>query len=102
MVSKMVHNYKNSERLKTVKDSTIFFSKENNNNNVFRVPWIEHVVVVVSPGKHHELEAILEEFGHTKVGLTLGHSTRHRSIFAGVQELGKCEWTNSFPAQTVI
>ncbi|XP_015776462.1 PREDICTED: isoprenoid synthase domain-containing protein-like [Acropora digitifera] len=51
------------------------------------VPWIKEIVVPISENYVKEGQQILKEFLHTKVRLTPGGTTRHRSIFSGIQAL---------------
>ncbi|KAG7469633.1 hypothetical protein MATL_G00130960 [Megalops atlanticus] len=50
-----------------------------------RVAWIENIVVVVAKDNLDLMVNIVQQFGHKKVTVVLGGSTRHRSIFKGLQ-----------------
>ncbi|KAG9345228.1 hypothetical protein JZ751_009774 [Albula glossodonta] len=50
-----------------------------------RVGWIEHIVVVVAKDNLDLMVTIVQQFGHKKVKVVLGGSTRHRSIFNGLK-----------------
>ncbi|KAI1886112.1 hypothetical protein AGOR_G00210660 [Albula goreensis] len=50
-----------------------------------RVGWIEHIVVVVAKDNLDLMVTIVQQFGHNKVKVVLGGSTRHRSIFNGLK-----------------
>ncbi|MFT7805322.1 isoprenoid synthase domain-containing protein isoform X2 [Arapaima gigas] len=50
-----------------------------------RVAWIEHIVVVVAKENLHQMMDIIQQFSHKKVTVVLGGSTRHRSIFKGLE-----------------
>lgn len=55
----------------------------------FRASWIQDVVVVVAEENAEQMSAIIQRFGHRKVRLVAGGSTRHRSIRNGVQALAE-------------
>lgn len=50
-----------------------------------RLPWIGTVVVVVATENHDLMLNIVLKFNHTKVKVVHGGTTRHRSIFNGLQ-----------------
>ncbi|XP_031560531.1 D-ribitol-5-phosphate cytidylyltransferase-like [Actinia tenebrosa] len=52
-----------------------------------RVRWMKEIVVPVAEDTLEHMQQILKNFNHTKVRLTLGGNTRHKSIFSGVKEL---------------
>ncbi|XP_046895444.1 D-ribitol-5-phosphate cytidylyltransferase [Hypomesus transpacificus] len=54
-----------------------------------RVPWIESIAVVVAKENLGLMTDIIQKFHHRKVKVVHGGSTRHRSIFNGIQAL--CE-----------
>lgn len=54
-----------------------------------RVSWIQEVVVVVAKENLDRMRDIVQRFGHRKVRLVTGGSTRHRSIWNGVQALAE-------------
>ncbi|XP_042627395.1 D-ribitol-5-phosphate cytidylyltransferase-like isoform X3 [Cyprinus carpio] len=58
-----------------------------------RLPWIGTVVVVVSKENHDLMLNIVQKFNHTKVNVIHGGTTRHRSIFNGLQAF--CSTSNS-------
>uniref|UniRef100_A0A9J8D0X0 D-ribitol-5-phosphate cytidylyltransferase n=1 Tax=Cyprinus carpio carpio TaxID=630221 RepID=A0A9J8D0X0_CYPCA len=58
-----------------------------------RLPWIGTVVVVVSKENHDLMLNIVQKFNHTKVNVVHGGTTRHRSIFNGLQAF--CSTSNS-------
>lgn len=58
-----------------------------------RLPWIGTVVVVVSKENHDLMLNIVQKFNHTKVNVLHGGTTRHRSIFNGLQAF--CSTSNS-------
>ncbi|XP_029695056.1 D-ribitol-5-phosphate cytidylyltransferase isoform X2 [Takifugu rubripes] len=54
-----------------------------------RVSWIQDVVVVVAKENLDQMSGIVQRFGHRKVRVVTGGSTRHRSIYNGVQALAE-------------
>ncbi|XP_028835817.1 D-ribitol-5-phosphate cytidylyltransferase isoform X2 [Denticeps clupeoides] len=56
-----------------------------------RVPWIERIVVVVAKESHSLMTDIVEKFNHAKVKIVHGGSTRHRSIFCGLQAFAETD-----------
>ncbi|XP_050984435.1 D-ribitol-5-phosphate cytidylyltransferase [Labeo rohita] len=50
-----------------------------------RLSWIGTVVVVVAKENHDLMLNIVQKFNHTKVKVVHGGTTRHRSIFNGLQ-----------------
>lgn len=54
---------------------------------LFRVSWIQDIVVVVATENVDQMSDIVQRFGHRKVRVVTGGSTRHRSICKGVQAL---------------
>ncbi|TRY85682.1 hypothetical protein DNTS_013267 [Danionella cerebrum] len=50
-----------------------------------RLSWIGTIVVVVPKENHDLMLDIVQKFNHTKVTVVNGGSTRHRSIFNGLQ-----------------
>lgn len=50
-----------------------------------RLSWISTVVVVVATENHDLMLNIVRKFNHTKVKVVHGGTTRHRSIFNGLQ-----------------
>ncbi|XP_059370049.1 D-ribitol-5-phosphate cytidylyltransferase isoform X2 [Carassius carassius] len=50
-----------------------------------RLSWIGTVVVVVAKENHDLMMNIVQKFNHTKVKVVHGGTTRHRSIFNGLQ-----------------
>lgn len=50
-----------------------------------RLSWIGTVVVVVAKENHDLMLNIVQKFNHTKVKIVHGGTTRHRSIFNGLQ-----------------
>jgi 2-C-methyl-D-erythritol 4-phosphate cytidylyltransferase len=54
----------------------------------YRLPWVQSVVVVVSPSDVSWVQGLLEENHLTRVKVTAGGETRHRSIYNGVKALG--------------
>ncbi|XP_043114945.1 D-ribitol-5-phosphate cytidylyltransferase [Puntigrus tetrazona] len=58
-----------------------------------RLSWIGTVVVVVAKENHDLMLNIVQKFNHTKVKVVSGGSTRHRSIFNGLQAF--CSTTDS-------
>ncbi|XP_016397311.1 isoprenoid synthase domain-containing protein-like isoform X1 [Sinocyclocheilus rhinocerous] len=58
-----------------------------------RLPWIGTVVVVVAKENHDLMLNIVQKFNHTKVNVVHGGTTRHRSIFNGLQAF--CNTSNS-------
>lgn len=50
-----------------------------------RLSWIVTVVVVVATENHDLMLNIVRKFNHTKVKVVHGGTTRHRSIFNGLQ-----------------
>ncbi|KAI5625546.1 D-ribitol-5-phosphate cytidylyltransferase [Silurus asotus] len=50
-----------------------------------RIPWINCIVVVVARESHDLMLHIVQQFHHTKVKVVKGGTTRHRSIFNGLQ-----------------
>lgn len=57
--------------------------------SIFRLSWIDSIVVVVAKENHDMMADILLKYSHTKVKIVEGGSTRHRSIFNGL--LAFCE-----------
>uniref|UniRef100_A0A672M9T9 D-ribitol-5-phosphate cytidylyltransferase n=1 Tax=Sinocyclocheilus grahami TaxID=75366 RepID=A0A672M9T9_SINGR len=58
-----------------------------------RLSWIGTVVVVVAKENHDLMLNIVQKFDHTKVNVVHGGTTRHRSIFNGLQAF--CNTSNS-------
>ncbi|XP_023658438.2 D-ribitol-5-phosphate cytidylyltransferase isoform X1 [Paramormyrops kingsleyae] len=54
-----------------------------------RISWIENIVVVVAKESLHLMMDIIHKFCHKKVKVLLGGSSRHRSIFNGLQAFGE-------------
>lgn len=54
-----------------------------------RVSWIQDIVVVVAKENVDQMSDIVQRFGHRKVRVVTGGSTRHRSICNGVQALAE-------------
>lgn len=54
-----------------------------------RVSWIRDIVVAVAEENLDRMTDIIQRFGHRKVRLVTGGSTRHRSIYNGVQALAE-------------
>ncbi|KAJ8415965.1 hypothetical protein AAFF_G00405220 [Aldrovandia affinis] len=50
-----------------------------------RVAWIENIVIVVAKDSLDLMVNIVQQFSHKKVKVVPGGSTRHRSIFNGLQ-----------------
>lgn len=50
-----------------------------------RLPWIVMVVVVIAKDNHDLMLNIVRKFNHTKVKVVHGGTTRHRSIYNGLQ-----------------
>lgn len=56
----------------------------------YRIPWVQHIVLVVHQNYITYVSQIVQEHGlENKVAVTTGCETRHRSIYAGVKQL-KC------------
>lgn len=53
------------------------------------MPWIQDVVVVVAKENLDQMSGIVQRFGHRKVRVVTGGSTRHRSIYNGIQALAE-------------
>lgn len=51
--------------------------------------WIQDIVVVVAKENVDQMSDIVQRFGHRKVRVVTGGSTRHRSIRNGVQALAE-------------
>lgn len=51
------------------------------------VSWIKEVVVPINVNYMEEAQKILKDFRHGKVRLVYGGSTRHRSLWNGIQAL---------------
>lgn len=49
--------------------------------------WIQDIVVAVAKENVDQMKDIVQHFGHRKVRVVTGGSTRHRSIWNGVQAL---------------
>lgn len=54
-----------------------------------RVSWILEILVVVAKENVDRMSDIVHRFGHRKVRVVTGGSTRHRSIWNGVQALAE-------------
>ncbi|XP_048806996.1 D-ribitol-5-phosphate cytidylyltransferase isoform X2 [Lagopus muta] len=61
---------------------------------VERVSWISDIIVVVSPENIETMKSIIEKYGHKKVTVTEGGTTRHRSIFNGLKLFSENEFSN--------
>ncbi|KAI0232911.1 D-ribitol-5-phosphate cytidylyltransferase [Lamellibrachia satsuma] len=54
-----------------------------------RIPWIDNIVVTVSPESIQSMQDIVSCFNHKRVLLVPGGFVRHRSIYNGVKALEK-------------
>ncbi|XP_052550439.1 D-ribitol-5-phosphate cytidylyltransferase isoform X2 [Tympanuchus pallidicinctus] len=61
---------------------------------VERVSWISDIIVVVSPENIETMKSIIEKYGHKRVTVTEGGTTRHRSIFNGLKLFSENEFSN--------
>lgn len=59
-----------------------------------RVSWISDIIVVVSPENIETMKSIIEKYGHKRVTVTEGGTTRHRSIFNGLKLFSENEFSN--------
>ncbi|XP_061116367.1 D-ribitol-5-phosphate cytidylyltransferase isoform X1 [Conger conger] len=67
-----------------------------------RIAWIENIVVVVAKDSIDLMVNIIQQFGHKKVKVVLGGSTRHRSIFNGLQAFGESEEESALKKPKVV
>lgn len=51
----------------------------------YRVSWISDIVVVVSPENMEIMKSIINKYGHKRTTVVEGGTTRHRSIFNGLE-----------------
>ena len=57
--------------------------------DIFRLPWINKIVVAVSMKYNDYMQTLIDEYNLHKVSLASGASTRHRSIYNGLKHLAK-------------
>ncbi|XP_053095531.1 D-ribitol-5-phosphate cytidylyltransferase isoform X2 [Pangasianodon hypophthalmus] len=67
-----------------------------------RIPWIESIVVVVAKESHDLMLHIIHQFHHTKVKVVEGGTTRHRSIFKGLQAFSESTEGPVLPRPKVV
>ncbi|XP_072547751.1 D-ribitol-5-phosphate cytidylyltransferase [Salminus brasiliensis] len=67
-----------------------------------RIPWIEAIVVVVAKESHDLMLHIVHKFHHTKVKVVEGGTSRHRSIFNGLQAFNESTEGSSLPRPKVV
>ncbi|KAK2880844.1 hypothetical protein QQF64_008839 [Cirrhinus molitorella] len=68
-----------------------------------RLSWIGTVVVVIAKENHDLMLNIVQKFNHTKVKVVHGGTTRHRSIFNGLQAFSNTtESTLPMPKPKVV
>lgn len=67
-----------------------------------RVSWIQGIVVVVAKENADLMADIVQRFGHGKVRVVAGGSTRHRSIRNGVLALGEEEEDEGGRSKVII
>lgn len=74
----------------------IFFFSSN------RIPWVESIVVVVAKESHELMLQIIHQFQHAKVKVVEGGTTRHRSIFNGLQAFSESAEGPVLPRPKVV
>ncbi|XP_046718925.1 D-ribitol-5-phosphate cytidylyltransferase [Silurus meridionalis] len=67
-----------------------------------RIQWINYIVVVVAKESHDLMLHIVQQFHHTKVKVVEGGTTRHRSIFNGLQLFSKSAEGPVIPRPKVV
>lgn len=66
------------------------------------MPWIESVVAVVAKESRDLMLHIIQQFQHTKVKVVEGGTTRHRSIFSGLQAFSESTEGPVLPRPEVV
>lgn len=51
----------------------------------YRISWISHIVVVVSLDNVEIMKSIVKQYGHKRTVIVEGGTSRHRSIFNGLE-----------------
>ncbi|KAJ8354513.1 hypothetical protein SKAU_G00220800 [Synaphobranchus kaupii] len=67
-----------------------------------RIAWIENIVVVVAKNSIDLMVKVVQQFGHKKVKVVLGGSTRHRSIFNGLKAFEEREEDSALKKPKVV
>ncbi|XP_030638350.1 D-ribitol-5-phosphate cytidylyltransferase [Chanos chanos] len=67
-----------------------------------RVSWIKAIVVVVAKETQDLMQSIVHKFHHVKVKVVQGGSTRHRSIYNGLQALSEQTDGSAFTKPKVV
>ncbi|KAK3561092.1 hypothetical protein QTP86_028405 [Hemibagrus guttatus] len=67
-----------------------------------RISWVKSIVVVVAKESHDLMLSIVQQFHHTKVKVVDGGTTRHRSIFSGLQVLSESSEDPVLPRTKVV
>ncbi|TSN03419.1 D-ribitol-5-phosphate cytidylyltransferase [Bagarius yarrelli] len=67
-----------------------------------RIPWIERIVVVVAKDSYDPMLHIIQQFHHAKVKVVEGGTTRHRSIFSGLQAFSESSNGPVLPRPKVV
>ncbi|XP_058270157.1 D-ribitol-5-phosphate cytidylyltransferase isoform X2 [Hemibagrus wyckioides] len=67
-----------------------------------RIPWVKSIVVVVAKESRDPMLNIVQQFHHTKVKVVEGGTTRHRSIFSGLQALSESSEDPVLPRPKVV
>lgn len=67
-----------------------------------KISWIKTIVVVVAKESHDLMLHIVKTFRHTKVMVVEGGTSRHRSIFNGLQVLTESTEGSSVPRPKVV
>ncbi|KAG5856626.1 D-ribitol-5-phosphate cytidylyltransferase isoform X1 [Anguilla rostrata] len=67
-----------------------------------RITWIENIVVVVAKDSIDLMVKIVQQFGHQKVKVVLGGSTRHKSIFNGLLAFEEREGESALKKPKVV